>query len=196
MITSETRIDGSVLGNQPAIVTQLSEEEVEVDNQRPPIVEQETFSETEKCTHQNVEAALNCCFHVMQNFSDRKSFVGDFVDKSHCDTKNGGEAHKHVQLIHCCETVEMRLAVTLLVLRHWRDAWGKELAAKKFEEQCYSFPFWNWSYSSTNEVGVLPSNCPNESLNKLLKTGTMKNVSLPRSLVQTMPALLQEDANV
>lgn len=154
------------------------------------------FTETEKSTFADVDTALNCYFHVMQNFSNRKSFVGDFKDKSHCFSKKGGLAHKHAQMIHHCKTIAVRLTAMRLVLRHWREVWGQEAAAKKFEEQHCSFPHWNWSYSATGEVGALASNCPNGSLNKLLKQGIRMNVSLPRFLVQTLPKLLWEDANV
>lgn len=73
-----------------------------------PNVNEETFSETEKCTCASIEGALNCCFHVMQNLSNHRSFVGDFENKAHCDSKNGGLAHKHVQMIHHCKTQFLR----------------------------------------------------------------------------------------
>lgn len=77
------------------------------------------------------KAALNCHFHVMQNFSKNASFANDFVNKSNCDDLKGGLALKHVRLMHHCKTKEQCATVLCLVLQHWRDKWGEDEAAAK-----------------------------------------------------------------
>ncbi|CAB9529996.1 hypothetical protein SEMRO_2700_G335050.1 [Seminavis robusta] len=143
------------------------------------------------------EAVLNCFFHVMQPFSQRKSYVKKIKNKSFAAPK--GTAYGHVSNIARTKSIEQRQTVTQLYLRDWRENRGEVDAADHLEKEYCKFPKWNWNYACSGEVGVYPSNCPNESFNrhgiKSVAADCSKNASLASFLVHTAPRLLQEDAN-
>lgn len=143
------------------------------------------------------DAALNCHFHLMQNFVKKHSgFASLFDDPSLSDSKNGSIAYKQIQLIHRSKTLEQRKIAVKLLLQHWRNELGEQKAAARFEKEYCTYPYWNWNYACTGQPGVYPTNCPNESLNHLLKETVQLNVALPRLLVESLPNLLREDANL
>ncbi|CAB9502987.1 hypothetical protein SEMRO_152_G069560.1 [Seminavis robusta] len=143
------------------------------------------------------EAVLNCFFHVMDAFAKRKSYVGKMKNKSFAAPK--GTAYRHVANIASTKTIEQRRVVTQLYLQDWRENRDEKAAADHLEKEYCTYPRYNWNYACTGEVGVYPTNCPNESFNrhgiKSVATDCTKNASLAAFLVHTAPRLLEEDAN-
>ncbi|CAB9499962.1 hypothetical protein SEMRO_72_G040050.1 [Seminavis robusta] len=118
-------------------------------------------------------------------------------NKTFADPK--GEAFRHVSNIGSTKTIEQRRVVTELYLKDWRENRGEKEAADHLEKEYCCYPRWNWNYGCSGEVGVYPSNCPNESFNrhgiKSVATDCSKNASLASFLVHTAPKLLKEDAH-
>ncbi|CAB9530941.1 hypothetical protein SEMRO_3120_G344200.1 [Seminavis robusta] len=143
------------------------------------------------------EAVLNCFFHVAHAFATKRSYVAKMNDKTFSAPK--GTAYRHVCRIASTKTVEQRRVVTSLYLQDWRENRGEKNAADHLEREYCCYPKYNWNYACSGEVGVYPSNCPNESFNrhgiKSIAADCSKNASLAAFLVHTAPRLLQEDAN-
>ncbi|CAB9522217.1 hypothetical protein SEMRO_1279_G258820.1 [Seminavis robusta] len=143
------------------------------------------------------EAVLNCYFHVVHAFANKRSYVAKMNDKSFAAPK--GTAYRHVSNIASTKTIEQRRAVTALYLQDWRENRGEKKAADHLEQEYCLYPKYNWNYACTGEIGVYPSNCPNESFNrhgiKSIAADCSKNASLSAFLVHTAPRLLEEDAN-
>ncbi|CAB9511381.1 unknown protein [Seminavis robusta] len=155
----------------------------------------ESTDSDDNCLQQ--EAILNCYFHVVHAFSTKRSYVGKMKDKEFAKPK--GVAYGHVTNIASTKTVEQRHVITQLYLQDWRENRDEGKAADHLEKEYCRHPKWNWNYACTGEVGVYPSNCPNESFNrhgiKSVATDCSKNASLASFLVHTAPKLLLEDAN-
>ncbi|CAB9501349.1 hypothetical protein SEMRO_106_G053500.1 [Seminavis robusta] len=132
----------------------------------------------------------------MQAFSKKSSYVKKMKSKSFAAPK--GIAYRQVASIGHTKTIDQRRTVTRLYLQYWRSR-GETDAADHIEKEYCSHPRWNWNYACTGEVGVYPSNCPNESFNKhgikSVAADCSKNASLSAFLVHTAPRLLQEDAH-
>ncbi|CAB9502614.1 hypothetical protein SEMRO_141_G065910.1 [Seminavis robusta] len=148
------------------------------------------------------EAVLNCFFHVVQAFAQKKGYAKKIKDKSFAAAKTDGRVDKNTAYSHVCniaksKTVEQRQKLTELYLNDWRLR-GEDAAADHFEKEYCHHPRWNWNYYCSGEVGVYPSNCPNESFNrhgiKGICADCPKNASLCSFLVHTATKLLKEDA--
>ncbi|CAB9523733.1 hypothetical protein SEMRO_1450_G273740.1 [Seminavis robusta] len=151
------------------------------------------------------EAALNCYFHVVQAFAKKNSYVGKIKDAAFAANRKDqskrtlqGTAYQHVTNISRTKSIEQRRTVTDLYMASWRER-GEHNAADHFVKEYCQYPKWNWNYSCSGEVGVYPSNCPNESFNrhgiKSVCADNAKNASLTHFLVHTAKSLLREDAN-
>lgn len=181
---------------EPAIITQmtqdLSDDEEEQDEENV----EHSITAT-KVPQGEPDSAMNCHFHAKQCFTKSNTgYVGLFDDRELAKSEEGSIAYEQVDLIHHCKTFDQRQVVMGLVLRHWREVLNEPKAADRFEKEYCRYPYWNWNYACSGEVGVYPSNCPNESLNALLKQLVQLNVALPRLLVESLPDLLREDANL
>ncbi|CAB9513116.1 unknown protein [Seminavis robusta] len=143
------------------------------------------------------EAVLNCYFHVTHAFATKRSYVAKMKDKVFALPQ--GTAYKHVSNIAKTKTMEQRRVITELYLQDWREQRGEGEAADHLYKEYCTYPRYNWNYACTGEVGVYPSNCPNESFNrhgiKSIATDCSKNATLAAFLVHTAPRLLEEDAN-
>ncbi|CAB9525843.1 hypothetical protein SEMRO_1736_G294380.1 [Seminavis robusta] len=143
------------------------------------------------------EAVLNCFFHVVHAFAQKKSYVKKIKNKDFGAPK--GTAYRHVVNIASTKTVEQRQTITELYLQDWSKNRGEKAAADHLRKEYCCFPKWNWNYACSGEVGVYPSNCPNESFNrhgiKSVATDCSKNATLASFLVHTAPRLLQEDSH-
>ncbi|CAB9528897.1 hypothetical protein SEMRO_2348_G324300.1 [Seminavis robusta] len=110
-----------------------------------------------------------------------------------------GIAYRHVSNIGSTKTIEQRRTVTDLYLDDWSNNRGEKAAADHLRKEYCIYPRWNWNYACSGEVGVYPTNCPNESFNrhgiKSVAADCSKNASLAAFLVHTAPRLLQEDAH-
>lgn len=142
---------------------------------------------------QSEDTSLNCHFHVVQIFTDNAGFVKPFKNRELVDSARGGLACKHVQLIHFCKNYEQRSKIVGLVLHHWKEVPQENEAADHFEKTHCLYPCWNWNCAATDEVGVCPTNCPNEALNKTMKDDATSIVALPRLLVETTPSSMEQD---
>ncbi|CAB9528904.1 hypothetical protein SEMRO_2349_G324370.1 [Seminavis robusta] len=147
------------------------------------------------CIHD--EAVLNCYFHVTHAFATKRSYVSKMKNKQFAAPK--GTAYRHVSNIASTKTMEQRRVVTDLYLEDWREHRGEAKAADHLENEYCTYPRYNWNYACAGEVGVYPSNCPNESFNrhgiKSIATDCSKNASLAAFLVHIAPRLLEEDSN-
>ncbi|CAB9498447.1 hypothetical protein SEMRO_38_G023780.1 [Seminavis robusta] len=153
----------------------------------------DTVDSNDSCIHD--EGVLNCYFHVTHAFATKRSYVKKMRNPVFAQPK--GTAHRHVRNIACTKTPEQRRCVTDLYMTDWRTNRGEKAAADHLEKEYCQYPKWNWNYYCTGEVGCYPTNCPNESFNrhgiKSICEHT-KNASLGTFLVQTIPALLRDDA--
>ncbi|CAB9523631.1 hypothetical protein SEMRO_1439_G272760.1 [Seminavis robusta] len=151
------------------------------------------------------EAALNCYFHVVQAFAQKKGYYKKIKSRDFAITRREkprgslkGTAFSHVSNIARTKSIEQRRTVTALYMSNWRTR-GEAAAADHFEKEYCVFPRWNWNYSCSGEGGVYPSNCPNESFNrhgiKSICADCAKNASLTHFLVHTARSLLKDDSH-
>ncbi|CAB9514093.1 unknown protein [Seminavis robusta] len=151
------------------------------------------------------EAVLNCCFHVIQPFAKKNSYYKKLKNRDFAITRKEkpkgslqGTAFSHVSNIAKTKSIEQRRTVTELYMNHWR-AIGEHEAAIHFTKEYCVYPRWNWNYCCSDECGVYPSNCPNESFNrhgiKSVCADNAKNASLTHFLVHTARSLLTDDAH-
>ncbi|CAB9520107.1 hypothetical protein SEMRO_1074_G238280.1 [Seminavis robusta] len=140
------------------------------------------------------ESVLNCYFHVTHAFAQKKSYVKKMRSPEFAKSV----AFRHVSNIAKTKTPEQRRTVTQLYLNDWRNNRGEKAAADHLQKEYCVHPKWNWNYCCTGEVGVYPSNCPNEAFNKHgikgIGADCPKNASLCSFLVHTAPNLLKADA--
>ncbi|CAB9528825.1 hypothetical protein SEMRO_2330_G323590.1 [Seminavis robusta] len=196
--------DDDVTGNAPIQNRQFCIEDIDEYPPSPiipltqadvPETTDDASTESEDNCHEN-EAVLNCYFHVAQAFAKRSSYVKKMKCKTFSDPK--GTAYRHVCNIASTKTVEQRSVVTQLYLKDWRESRDEKAAADHFEKEYCRHPKWNWNYACTGEIGIYPTNCPNESFNrhgiKSVATDCSKNASLASFLVHTAPRLLEEDS--
>ena len=163
-----------------------------------------------KCWGKNsLKASAGCWFHVGNHVVKKDSFAGRFKNKTYSGIKKkrfgkvnaktnepSGRLCGHLCATHACKTDAQRTAVRDLITRHWIEESFEVEAATLFIKSHGVVPFENWNYNAAGEVGVYPSNCPNESHNHHAaknKTDTL-NVSLPVHLVEKMPAMLHQES--
>ena len=156
-------------------------------------------------------AATLCWYHVGSHVVKKDSFVARFKDKSYSrmqpvkkfgrkdmNQSPNGKLYSHLCLIHGCKTHAQQKTVMNLIWKHWVQERKEVSAADLFNKSYGESPFLNWNYNFTGEVGVCPSNCPNESYNhhcvKPKENGSILNVSLPVYLSEKMPAMLADEA--
>ncbi|CAB9499347.1 unknown protein [Seminavis robusta] len=159
-----------------------------------------------------------CYFHVVQHFRQNNSFVGLFKDRNFASQDDPSQkrttkkkksldgsllnlqsctvyprAYHMIQWIHQCRTEQQKTAVTYLVLCDW--ICRSELkAADLFYRSYCSFPFNCWSYATSNEQMIYPSNCAMESnMHHGIKKGAhfavRSNISTEGYIIETLPKL-------